>query len=391
MYISQIKLTNWKNFQEVSCDMSERVFIVGANASGKSNLLDAIRFMRDIAIKPGGLQYAVEKRGGFTKIRCLSARTKTNVKLEFELSESGTNERMWRYSLDLKHTGGGIFKNEATILQERVIRCSDSKELLNRKPHKNENDPESLKYTYLEQNQSNKEFRDIAHFFSEIQYLNLIPQLVREHESAYMGKDKEDFFGRNFLERISIQNEKIKKSYLGKISDVLKIAVPQLEKLDFKKDNMGRPHLEARYQHWRAKGSIQKEDQFSDGTLRLIGLLWALLDGREPVLLEEPEINLHSEIIKQLPEFIAKLQKKKNWNRQVILTTHSYDLLDNQSIGAKEILFLKNDIEGTQIFVADKIDDVRNMLIAGFSAAEAVLPRTKPKDIAKLNQLRIFE
>lgn len=48
--------------------------------------------------------------------------------------------------------------------------------------------------------------------------------------------------------------------------------------------------------------------QFSDGTLRLIGFLFALIDSNGVLLLEEPEINLHPGIVAQFPEFIAKIQ-----------------------------------------------------------------------------------
>jgi predicted ATPase len=59
MYISRIKLFNWKNFHDCEVALSERCFIVGANATGKSNFLDVIRFMRDIVKQGGGLQAAV--------------------------------------------------------------------------------------------------------------------------------------------------------------------------------------------------------------------------------------------------------------------------------------------------------------------------------------------
>lgn len=39
MYISRIKLYNWKNFHDCEVVLSERCFIVGANATGKSNFL----------------------------------------------------------------------------------------------------------------------------------------------------------------------------------------------------------------------------------------------------------------------------------------------------------------------------------------------------------------
>ena len=44
-----IKLRNWKNFGNVAVALSDRMFVIGANASGKSNFLDAFRFLKDVA------------------------------------------------------------------------------------------------------------------------------------------------------------------------------------------------------------------------------------------------------------------------------------------------------------------------------------------------------
>lgn len=391
MIVRRLILKNWRNFQNADFTLSERCFIVGSNASGKSNLLDVFRFLRDIVKQPGGLQHAVESRGGIKKIRCLSARKISNISIEIHLADSNSDEIKWKYLIDIKHSGGGFLKSEATINEEKVWSAEINDWILERNPKKSDEDSETLKYTHLEQVTANKGFREIASFFNDLQYLNIVPILVRESDSYIISKDKEDFYGRNFLERISKMNEKIKRSYFSKINEVLKIAVPQLEELKFIKDDLGVPHLEARYNHWRAKGSKQQEDQFSDGTLRLIGFLWALLDGTETVLLEEPEINLHSEIIRQLPEFIAKLQKKKTKQRQVIITTHSYDLLDNPTIGSEEVLVLIPTKEGTEIKIADQIQEIKNMIRAGFSMAEAVNPTTKPTQIGEMIQLNIFD
>jgi predicted ATPase len=80
MRIKNITLENWKNFRSVQVEVNDRLFIVGVNASGKSNFLDALRFMRDIVKHGGGLQYAVSQRGGISKIRCLSARERSYLK-----------------------------------------------------------------------------------------------------------------------------------------------------------------------------------------------------------------------------------------------------------------------------------------------------------------------
>jgi predicted ATP-dependent endonuclease of OLD family len=59
MILKKIKLHNWKNFQNCEVNLEERCFIIGANASGKSNFIDALRFLRDISKQAGGLQNAV--------------------------------------------------------------------------------------------------------------------------------------------------------------------------------------------------------------------------------------------------------------------------------------------------------------------------------------------
>jgi predicted ATPase len=180
-------------------------------------------------------------------------------------------------------------------------------------------------------------------------------------------------------------NERTRKAHLNKINEVLKIAVPQFDELGLKKDRQGTPHLEVRYKHWRPRGAKQEEFQFSDGTLRLIGFMWALLDGTETILLEEPELHLHAELIKRLPEFISKLQRRRKSNiRQVIITTHSYDLLSHPGIGADEVIFLAPRDEGTEAKRVDSAEDCVRYLEAGFSVADAVIPRTAPENLENL-------
>jgi predicted ATPase len=145
---------------------------------------------------------------------------------------------------------------------------------------------------------------------------------------------------------------------------------------------MGVPHLEAVYKHWRPNAGKQREDQFSDGTLRLIGLLWSLLETDSLLLLEEPELSLNAGIVRKLPPLIHRMQRQKK--RQIILSTHSADLLEDEGIGGEEILLLTPSAEGTNITQASSIDNVRDLLEGGLSVAEAVLPLTKPSELDKL-------
>ena len=388
MILKKIKLHNWKNFQNCEVDLTERCFIIGANASGKSNFIDALRFLRDIAKQSGGLQTAVEERGGITKIRCLAARTQTNVSITVELGNSNEEQNLWRYHLDFAHTGGGVIKSQVKIITEEVYSYNENKYVLKRNNQTVNEDEETLKYTHLEQATANRNFRELQVFFQNIEYMNVIPQLVRESSSVVTSFTKEDYYGRNFLERLAKMNEKTRNSYFRRINQSLKIAVPQLEELQFVKDKMGIPHLEAKYVHWRAKGSKQQEMQFSDGTLRLIGFLFALLDNNGVILLEEPEINLHSGIISQIPELISKIQrsKKAKSDSQILITTHSYDILSTSGISTDEVLLLQNTSQGTIIQKVSDIADIKPIVDAGLSIADAVIPYTKPEGIEQLTQ-----
>ena len=367
MIISKIELFNWKNFHRCEVGVQERCFVVGANAAGKSNFIDALRFLRDVAKQGGGLQTAVRVRGGITKIRCLAAREQSNVKLAIELSESDSRELCWHYELNFKHTGGGIRENQVKIVSEKVFSGREQRYVLDRSAETLGEDEETLKYTYLEQPNANKDFRVIQQFLQNVEYLNVVPQMVRESASSSYSGDKEDYYGRNFLKRLALLNDNTRRSYFRKINEFLKLAVPQLEELSFVKDEIGVPHLEARYVHWRPRGSKQQEMQFSDGTLRLIGFLFALIDSNGVLLLEEPEINLHPGIVAQFPEFIAKIQRVKKGGRQVFITTHSYDILSNEGIAPEEVLLLTNSPEGTEVEVLSNVEKAKNILAAGFS------------------------
>lgn len=384
MIISHIVLKNWRNFRAVDAFLSERVFLVGPNASGKSNFLDVFRFLRDISRSGGGLQEAVKLRGGVSKIRCLSARSQSDIEIEVHITDDSNKKVAWKYAIGFTQTGGGVFEPKAKLKFEKV--WDENNVLIVERPNNNDkSDNKLLEYTHLEQPTSNVEFRDIAEFFKSIHYLHIIPQLLRSPSSFLKSNGQEDFYGRDFIERINKTNVNTREAFLKKITSALKAAVPQFNDLQLVKDEMGVPHLEALYKHWRPKAGKQREDQFSDGTLRLIGLLWALLDGNKPILLEEPELSLHPGIVSKLAEIIGRLQKKKTGRRQVLLTTHSYELLTNKGIGGDEVLMLIPQEEGTEIKNASSDEEIMTLLRSGVSVADAVLPVTTPQSISQLS------
>jgi predicted ATPase len=385
MLVSRLKLKNWRNFQRIDdIPLRQRQFIVGPNASGKSNLLDVFRFLRDIAkSEGGGLQKAVSDRGGISKIRCLAARRDPEIVIDISFSNDPDEASLWRYAIGLRQETRGY--RQPILSFEKIWRGDQL--ILDRPNVEDKKDIERLKQTYLEQVNTNLEFRDIAKYLDSVSYIHLVPQLLRYTDTFQTSTFESDPFGQGFLLRVAKSMPRTQKSRLARIEKALRVAVPQLQQLKFERDSdSGKPHLSALYSHWRPNAGWQREDQFSDGTLRLIGLLWALLESDSLLLLEEPELSLNSGIVSKLAPLIYRLQRQRK--RQVLISTHSESLLGDNGIDGREVLLLTPGTEGTSIEVAGNISDVKPLLDAGLSVGEVVLPRSKP---SKIEQLELFK
>jgi len=379
MQISRLQAKNWKNFRKVDVNLSYRLFLVGPNASGKSNFLDIFRFLRDLCVSGGGLQQAVDvRRGGVSALRCLAARKDPDITVDVEIKDD-RNDETWTYHLSFSQD-----RNRKPIIRKEVV-TRNGKTLLSRPDDADKKDALRLTETALEQTVANKDFRPVVQFFQSVSYRHLIPQAMRDPQDfSSSGKNEDDPFGRDFLQRVENTLERTKNSRLNKIQAAMKVAVPQLEKLEVSRDNYGVPHLIGSYSHWRPNASKQTEAQFSDGTLRLFGLLWTLFEGNGPLLLEEPELSLHSEIVSHLPQIIEKVLRLRGVRRQVLISTHAADMLDQDSIGPEEVLWLEPSAEGTLVKSPLKDKEALLQLKAGLTVADVVMPKSSPKNIDQL-------
>jgi len=373
MRFTHVSLENWKNFKRVDVDLQGRVFLVGPNASGKSNFLDVFRFLRDIVSVGGGLQRAVQDRHGVSSLRCLAARQYSDIVIDVQMgAESGAAR--WQYRLKFSQDN----RQRPFIKEEKVVK--DGESILVRPNDEDRTDPERCTQTYLEQVYANQPFREVAEFFNRVRYLHIVPQLVREPDRS-VGRHN-DPYGGDFLEQVARTPDKTQKARLRRILQALQAAVPHLKLFEMERDDRGTPHLRIKCEHWRAEGAWQTEDQFSDGTLRLMGLLWAALDGSGPLLLEEPELSLHPEFVRLIPQVFARLQRRTG--RQILVSTHSYDLLRDEGIGLDETILLLPDVEGTTVQTAGSFREIRALLEGGLTMAEAVLPKTAPTNMEQL-------
>lgn len=375
MIITQIKLENWKNFAKVNANCGKRMFLIGPNASGKSNFLDALLFLRDVALH--GLEHAVAQRGGIKSIRYINARQHPDITIGVTIDDT------WEYTLTFGTEKG---KQTPLVVSEVVRQHTEErwKKILSRPDDDDSKDSLRLTQTALQQVNANKNFRELYDFFATIQYRHILPQLVREPKAFSPAPVTNDPFGRDLVFSIAKTPENVRKSRLTKINDALKAAVPNFEDLQVVRDNDGLPHLQVKYSHWRLQGAKQQENVFSDGTLRFIALLWSLFDAEGPLLLEEPELSLHDDVVSLLPGIFSRVDKgRKKKGRQIFVTTHSTSLLNDPGIGSNEVLRLEPGKEGVLVHSAD--DQERELMQQGLTVADVMFPKTRPENLQQLS------
>lgn len=388
MRFNRLKLENWRNFLSVDVPLAQRVFLVGPNASGKSNLLDALRFLRDVADRAGGLRRAIEERRGIDSIRSLhaprpSARwmppsTRSGYSGPFfppvliEV-EAEIEDQRWRYSLALD-LDGRIASEEVDGPEGALLRRPAADDL---------QDPELLTETHLEQISANKPFRKLAELFASVEYTHIVPELVRQPRAPARQAVWRDPYGSKLLESMSTLSKEERERRLSFLQSQLVKVIPQLEQLLYAPEQNGTPHLCARFMPSRSPYGFHDETELSDGTLRLIGLLWILGAGASPLLLEEPEMSLHAAAVRQLPQVLARVASRMD--RQILVSTHSEEMLSDTGIDPSEILILTPGDQGTSVSVGS--DDPALVALAAEDAPLSgfLVARTRPRDVEQLS------
>ena len=203
-------LSNWRNFKKVDVPLPQRVFIVGPNASGKTNLLDALRFLRDIASPGGSLVAAVKELRGLKHIRSLHAGGDSNILVEVHMAIDD-DPNVWTYSLQLSGTETG--KKPLRIEHERVSHGNE--EILDR-TRTAEADDRLLTQTHLEQISQSLQFRPLADVLASVVHVHVVPQVVRTPARAE-AFSKRDAPGSDFIDQVARLSQRQKERALRRI------------------------------------------------------------------------------------------------------------------------------------------------------------------------------
>ncbi|WP_297589661.1 AAA family ATPase [uncultured Mobiluncus sp.] len=374
MEITSVKVRNWRNFKTVEFDVGKRLFMIGPNAAGKSNLMDVFRFLGDICTPGGGLTAALEKRGGAAAVRSLFARKKPNIEIDISLKEDNIR---WRYYLSIKVEPHGLHR--ATVDEEIVEK--DDEIILRRPSTEDKTDSDLLTQTHLEQISANAEFRQIAKFFASIKYLHLVPQLLRHPDIT--SEVFKEIYGSDLPSQVNgVQPMKTRAARLKKMAESLRAAVPQFKDLQLDIDAKGKPHLVASYENWRSHEAKQNEQYFSDGTLRLLGIVWTLISAPRSggiLLLEEPELSLNNSVVGMLPSLFAQAQR--GIPTQLFISTHAPAILDDEGVDPSEVLVLQVTSDGTVANLLSEILSVSPQIDADLPLSEITNELISPRSV----------
>ena len=352
--LTRIALRNYKSI--AACDVSpaQLTFLVGPNGAGKSNFLDALRFLADSL--RFSIDHALRDRGGIREVRRRSSGHPTHfaIRLDFGLPDC---EGAYAFLIGAKKKAGYYIKREECW----VVAMDDT----TARHHYRVESGRVVESTfttgpaaasdrlYLVSASGLDQFRPVFDALSNTGFYNLSPVALRDLQPPDPG-DLLNRDGSNIasvLSRLCPQVKADIEGYLSRIvpgvTGVDRVLVGPRETLRFRQHVRGAKHP------WRFDAG-----NVSDGTLRACGVLVALFQGadrsvsnRSLVGIEEPEVALHP----AAAEILFDSLRDAAHHTQVLVTSHSPDLLDNHEILDDSILAVVAEHGETRI---GRLDDV---------------------------------
>ena len=395
-FIRRITIRNYKSIAACQIDLQFLTFLVGPNGSGKSNFLDALRFVSD-SLKTS-LDHALRDRGTIKEVRRRSGGHPNHFALRFDFTLPTGQTGHYGFRVGAKPAGAfevqieecRVFAADAlgpehyfSIRAGKLERCSISPA------------PASLAdRLFLVAASGIPEFRPVFDALSRIEIYNLNPREIGAMQKPDPGEilRRDGSNAASVLQQLSEPARQQVSSNLSRIvrgvTGVEAQTLGSQETIEFRQGVKGQNHP------WRFLAA-----SMSDGTLRALGILLAVFQASAesdaaPLLigLEEPEMALHPAAASVV---LAALREGAR-HRQILVTSHSPDLIDNPDIPTNSLLAVENDDGLTRIGPIDEAN--RSVLRDGlFTAGELLRQNQLAPDASALSdvederQLKLFE
>jgi predicted ATPase len=359
--IKRLKVSRFRSLgKDVVVDFGPLTVLVGQNGAGKSNTIDALVFLADCM--QIGLEGAVTKRHGIGALRHAgSGGAPYDIAIHIEIEREGleatyeivlSGDRVEEYRVKREHARLGDGSAGFTVENGVFHGPADLKPQLV---------PTGLALTTLA---GDARLAPLAQTLRSIASYSIFPEALRVPQK-YDPRRPMDRQGTNWVSILKDQPEETWKPDLvaalnkltGDVADVSFEHVAGFLVLQFKHERDRR----AKRRQWFEAA------QESDGTLRVAGMMTALLQQPRPELIaiEEPELTVHPGAIRLLRDYI----KQSSLGGQVILTTHSPDLLSLLSSDEVRVVERVND----ETRVAPLDDSQRDVVTRGlFSLGEVM-------------------
>lgn len=393
MFLKNIKVSNFKSFEEINVDFTRFNVLVGANASGKSNFVSIFNFLRDIV--DNGLDNAISLQGGVDYVRNINISASHNLSIELCIDSEnepgffikgpdkdfiGISSRrfFYKFSIDFCTKGKGYRvtgetlridieissgeennKAEETKILERgkAVLTRDGREI---KYEIDENIKKYLKEYLIPPYLSKKFFEDesterklfleseiplfpildfqLRTFIRNISLYNFDPRLSKL-ATHLPGKTELEPNGSNLV--IVLKNILEDKEEKEKFFDIIRSVLPFVETIAVEKlaDKSMITILKETYSKNNLPAFL-----VSDGTITIAALVIALYFEKKPLLIfEEPERNIHPYLVSRVIEMMKDVSEEVK-KRQIIITTHNPEVVKYADVD--HLLFVYRDENG---------------------------------------------
>ena len=331
-HIARVVIANYKSMADVDVTLAPLTLFVGPNGVGKSNFIDALAFVKDSLAD--SMELAFKNRGGVQAVRRKSGRRPTHfsIGLTLDLGEGRGVEYSFRI-VPQKPDGFEVARESCVLtssmgrrVEFEVVKGRFTKEIPGIRAQVA---PGRLA---LFAASATEEFRPVYDFLVSMQFYSILPQKLRELQKADSGEFLLRDGGNAAAVLKRLQNAGSKDVY-ERICRLLSRIAPGVEDVEYR--SFGQKETLRFKQNVGHKTPVTFDAlSMSDGTLRVLGLLLAIYQPGDTrvVGIEEPEATVHP----AAAELVLQVLLDASHERQVLLTTHSPDILDSKELSDEQ-------------------------------------------------------